>query len=161
MKLLTTLFFAAFLTFAGCGEESKGDQSSSSNTAGKERIAEKLGITVFELDNGIGPIKEKMQISNDIDKIMAESGKKTFESKCAQCHKMDERYTGPALRGVTESRTPEYIMNMILNPQEMTQKHPEARKLLAVYANQMTFQNVTEEDARQLLEYLRMESNNQ
>ncbi|MBU2494263.1 MAG: cytochrome c [Bacteroidetes bacterium] len=159
MKLLTALLLAAAFIITGCGGDNKEDQSSSGNATGKEKIAEKLGITVFELDNGIGPIKEKLQISNDIDKIMAESGKKTFESKCAQCHKMDERYTGPALRSVTETRSPEYIMNMILNPQEMTQKHPEARKMLAMYANQMTFQNVTEEDARQLLEYLRMESN--
>lgn len=154
MKTITAIFVAALLTFTSCGEETKGDQSS----AGKERIAEKLGLTVFELDNGVGPIKEKLQISKDIDKIMAESGKQIFDSKCVQCHKMDERYTGPALRDVTQRRSPEYVMNMILNPQEMTQKHPEAKKLLAMYANQMTFQNVTQEDTRALLEYLRMEA---
>lgn len=159
MKLITTLLFASLLIFAACGEESKGDQSSASSSAGKERIAEKLGLTVFELDNGVGPIKEKLQVSADIDKIMAESGKQIFDAKCVQCHKMDERYTGPALRDVTQRRSPEYVMNMILNPQEMTQKHPEAKKLLAMYANQMTFQNVTQEDARALLEYLRMEAN--
>lgn len=160
MKNVIILFCFSLFILIGCGEEGKEEHASSSNNSGKQKIAEKLGITVFELDNGIGPIKEKLNLSNDIDKIAAESGKKTFEAKCAQCHKMDERYTGPALRDVTERRSPEYIMNMILNPQEMTQKHPEARKLLAMYANQMTFQNVTEEDARQLLEYLRMESNN-
>ncbi|OGU35994.1 MAG: hypothetical protein A2068_13390 [Ignavibacteria bacterium GWB2_35_6b] len=159
MKLLITLVLAVLISAFGCGEESKGDQSSSANNSAKERIAEKLGITVFELDNGVGPIKEKLQISADIDKIMAESGKKIFDAKCVQCHKMDERYTGPALRDVTQRRSPEYVMNMVLNPQEMTQKHPEAKKLLAMYANQMTFQNVTQEDTRALLEYLRMEAN--
>lgn len=160
MKIVSTLLLALIITFIGCGGDSNGDQSSAGNSAGKEYIANKLGISVFELDNGIGPIKEKLSINNTIDNVMAESGKQLFDLKCAQCHKLDERYTGPALRGVTERRTPEYIMNMILNPQEMTQRHPEAKKLLAMYANQMTFQNVTEEDARKLLEFLRMESNN-
>jgi len=74
------------------------------------------------------------------------------------CHKLDEKYTGPALRDVTKRRTNEYIMNMILNPEEMTKRHPEARKLLGIHATQMTFQNVTQEDTRKLLEYLRSES---
>ncbi|MFA3784001.1 cytochrome c family protein [Melioribacteraceae bacterium 4301-Me] len=86
---------------------------------------------------------------------MAKSGEKIFETKCMSCHKIDERYVGPALKGVVGRRTPEYVMNMILNPTEMTQKHPEAKKLLAQYATQMTFQNVTQDDARKLLEYLR------
>lgn len=124
----------------------------------KEKLAIKAGLTVFEYENGIGPIKEKMNIPSTIDKIMAESGKKIFEEKCTQCHKLDERYTGPALRDVTKRRTPEYIMNMILNPQEMTQKHPEAKKLLGEFATQMTFQNVSQEDARKILEYLRSEA---
>ena len=46
-------------------------------------------------------------------------------------------------------------MNMILNPTEMTQKDPTAKELLATHLTQMTNQNVTQEDARKLLEYLR------
>jgi hypothetical protein len=46
-------------------------------------------------------------------------------------------------------------MNMVLNPVEMTQKDPTAQELLATYLTQMTFQNVSEEDARAILEYFR------
>ena len=159
MKLTASLFLILILIFTGCGEKSNDEQPASKNESVKEKMAAKLGITVFELDNGIGPVKEKMQLSA-LDNALAASGKEIFVSKCAQCHKMDERYTGPALREVTKIRTPEYIMNMILNPQEMTQKHPEARKMLAMYANQMTFQNVTQEDARAILEYFRSEATN-
>ncbi|MEJ5351917.1 MAG: cytochrome c [Melioribacteraceae bacterium] len=149
-QLILALFLSIVLSACG-GDNSNYDPE-------KEKLAIKAGLTVFEYENGIGPIKEKMNIPTTIDKIMAESGKKIFEEKCTQCHKLDERYTGPALRDVTKRRTPEYIMNMILNPQEMTQKHPEAKKLLGEFATQMTFQNVTQEDARKILEYLRSEA---
>lgn len=152
-NILNHLLIIALVTFIACG----GGESNSDPE--KERLAIKAGLTVFEYENGIGPIKEKLNISNTIDQIMAESGKKIFEEKCIQCHKLDERYTGPALRDITTRRTPEYIMNMILNPQEMTQRHPEAKKLLGEYATQMTFQNISQEDARKILEYLRSEAN--
>jgi cytochrome c2 len=87
--------------------------------------------------------------------IKAKSGEKIFTEKCTQCHKLDERYTGPALRDVTSRRTPEFILNQILNPEEMTKRHPEVKKMLAQYATQMTFQNVSEDDAKAILEYLR------
>lgn len=157
MKRFYTICLATLLIFFGCSEGKQKEQTSTNGTSRKEKIAEKFGLTVFELDNGIGPIKEKIELTA-IDSKLAEKGQEIFTLKCTQCHKLDERYTGPALRGVTERRTPEYIMNMILNPEEMTKRHPEAKKLLGVYANQMTFQNVTQEDVRALLEYLRMES---
>lgn len=44
---------------------------------------------------------------------------------------------------------------MILNPSEMIQKDPIAKELLAKYPTPMPFQNVSEEDARAILEYLK------
>lgn len=44
---------------------------------------------------------------------------------------------------------------MMLNPVEMTQKDPEAKRLYQEYLLQMTFQDVTEDDARAILEYFR------
>ncbi|MEO0202509.1 MAG: cytochrome c [candidate division WOR-3 bacterium] len=90
-----------------------------------------------------------------IDKNLAKKGEEIFEMKCSVCHKIDEKYVGPPIRGVTKRRKPEWIMDMILNPVEMTQKDPIAKQLLAEYLIQMTFQNVSKEDARALLEYFR------
>ncbi len=104
--------------------------------------------------NGIGPIS-KVEISDSVDASMAEKGGKVFEMKCSACHKFEERVVGPALKGVSKRRTPEWIMNMILNPVEMTQKDPVAQDLLAEYLTQMTFQNISEAEARELLEYFR------
>jgi len=72
---------------------------------------------------------------------------------------LDEKFTGPALRDVTKRRSPEYILNMIMNPQEITKKHPEARKLKGLFAAQMTYQNVTLDDAKNILDYLRKSAN--
>ena len=60
------------------------------------------------------------------------------------------------MKGITERRTPEFIMNMILNPQEMALKDSLANALLEEY-NQavMPYQGVSEEEARAMLEYFR------
>ncbi|MFQ5606751.1 MAG: cytochrome C oxidase subunit IV family protein [Candidatus Zixiibacteriota bacterium] len=114
----------------------------------------KLDESTFEFAHGYGPIKEPLTLA-EIDPNLAQAGSDIFDVKCGACHKLDERLVGPPLREVTRRRTPEFIMNMILNPDEMVNKHPEVRKLLAQYYTRMTFQNVTESDARALLEFLR------
>jgi cytochrome c2 len=79
-----------------------------------------------------------------------------FESKCAACHKTtDQKVVGPGLKGVTTRRQPAWILNMMTNPIEMTQKDPTAKELLAEHLTQMTFQDVSDEQAKQILEYLR------
>jgi mono/diheme cytochrome c family protein len=102
---------------------------------------------------GIGPITDVTlgPISHEV----AERGEKIFESKCAACHKFNERYVGPSLAGVTVRREPEWILNIILNPQGMLKEDPVAKQLLAEYLTPMTYQNITEEDAKALLEYFR------
>ena len=102
---------------------------------------------------GVGPIKQ-VELGA-IDPKRAALGQRVFQSKCSACHKMEERYVGPAVAGVTLRRTPEWILNMILNPVEMTQKDPIAQELLATYLTQMTYQNVSEDEAKAVLEYFR------
>jgi putative heme-binding domain-containing protein len=108
------------------------------------------------MDNkGIGPISS-VDLGDGIDSQLAGHGKEVFGNLCTACHKMDKKFVGPAITGVTERRSPEWIMNMILNPEEMIKKDPIAKRLLvennmAVMANQ----NVSEEDARAILEYFR------
>jgi mono/diheme cytochrome c family protein len=112
------------------------------------------GLSDFEFKHGIGPIKKELKVGA-IDEELAQKGQRLFKIKCSACHKLDERYVGPALRGVTSFRSPTYIMNMILNPNEMVQKHPVAKGLLAQYLTFMSPQGLDEEKARAVLEYLR------
>lgn len=106
-------------------------------------------------NKGIGPITE-LTLSKT-DTALARHGKSLFKAQCVNCHKIDERYIGPALKGVALRRSPEWIMNMMLNPIVMTQKDSIGIKLLSIYSTQMLVQNLTKEDARSILEYLRTE----
>ncbi|PJZ68135.1 cytochrome C [Leptospira perolatii] len=136
LKEFFVLVFLLSTTLLFCGKEKEGQAESTTSE-----------------NKGIGPISSVT--IGPIDGASAERGKKQFEMKCSACHKFEEKVVGPALKGVTERRTPEWIMNMILNPVEMTQKDPIAKELLAEHLTQMTFQNVQESEARDILEYFR------
>lgn len=151
------IFFLAFLSITvmfivnACGGESKDGETPKSEMSQSNNS----GLSDWELENGFGPVKKKLNLG-PIDKTMAAEGEKIFESKCATCHKLDERYTGPAQRNVLQRVTPEFFMNTVLNPDENLEKHPHSKKMLAEYMTKMTNQNVTLKDARALLEYFRV-----
>ena len=146
IKILIGLMVAGMMLMAGCSSSEDGGEQASTQS-------EQSGLTEFEQKHGIGPVNEVVTVG-ELDMEKVEQGKEIFRTKCAACHKMDQDYVGPPLGEVLEKRTPTYVMNMILNPVEMTKKHPEARKMLAQYMNQMTFQNVSHEEARAIVEYL-------
>jgi cytochrome c1 len=146
----------AALAWAGCGRQGPTGAAAPAAPASAPASAAAAApaLTPWEMEHGVGPVKEPVALAA-VDAALAESGLKTFEMKCMVCHKLDERYVGPSLREVTQRRTPEYIMNMILNPLEMIDKHPVAKKLFAEHLVPMTFQNVSEQEVRALVEYLR------
>lgn len=106
------------------------------------------------LDKGIGPITT-IRVIDDIDQRMASEGLEKFNQYCSSCHKMDKKFIGPALDGVTLRRSPEWVMNMILNPEVMVKENPIARELLMEYIAPMANQNLTPQEARAILEYFR------
>jgi mono/diheme cytochrome c family protein len=112
------------------------------------------GLSQDEFENGIGPVKEAVTLGA-IDPALAEKGKTVFEQKCLSCHKLGEKFIGPDLSQVLSRRTPRYVLNMILNPDEMTKRHPVAKKLLAEYLAPMAQQNLTQDEARAVLEHIR------
>lgn len=103
---------------------------------------------------GIGPVKE-VKLNPQVDQNLAATGKQLFDVKCVACHKFDEKLVGPPLSGVTKRRKPEWIMNMMLNPDQMIKENETAKALFAQYLVPMTFQNVTQDDSRAILEYFR------
>lgn len=147
----TSLFVTSLvvgLSLIGCTKKDGGSSSAPSAPA-----AEKKAEAPAASDKGIGPVTE-LKIEG-FSAELAGKGKTAFEAKCAACHKIEEKYVGPALKGVTQRRAPEWIMNMILNPVEMTQKDPTAQALLGEFLTQMTFQNVSQDESRAILEYFR------
>jgi mono/diheme cytochrome c family protein len=104
---------------------------------------------------GVGPITEEIKLPTTTDKALVDKGHQLFDTKCSSCHKFDSRLVGPPLKDVTKRRRPEWIMNQILNPVQMVQENKIAKELFAQYMVQMTFQDVSKDDARALLEYFR------
>lgn len=90
-----------------------------------------------------------------LDHTMAQNGQKVFDVTCVGCHKYNERYVGPALGDVTKRRTPEYVMNMILDTETMIEKDDTVKCLMQTYLMKMPNMQVDEKDARAVLEHLR------
>lgn len=159
-KILSTLLIVLAI---GCGgkEEKEKEKIKLTEKAPQETEQEvatptqKASETVDMENKGVGPVKE-ITLAPTIDDAMATKGQEIFNQMCTACHKTDKKFIGPALAGVTERRTPEWIMNMILNPDVMIQKDPLAKKLLIEHnGSPMANQNLTEEEARAVLEYFR------
>nr|HPH31211.1 c-type cytochrome [Chitinophagaceae bacterium] len=89
-------------------------------------------------------------------KAMVDAGKATYGLKCQSCHKLtEEKLVGPGWMGVTKKRQPVWIMNMITNVDMMLEKDPEAQKLLELCLVRMPNQNISKDEARQVIEFMR------
>ncbi|KAB5490763.1 MULTISPECIES: c-type cytochrome [Flagellimonas] len=155
-KAILFLALGAFMASCGGKKEEKKDGFEVSRTKTEEKKAETGGGVPVDLDNkGVGPIKN-LDFPDEIDQEMAARGQAKFDAVCVACHMVDQRMIGPAMKGVYDRRSPEWVMNMILNPDGMLKEDPIAKALLKEYNNAiMLNQNLTEEEARDLAEYLR------
>lgn len=141
------LVVAIGLGLAACGN---GDQPQQADRA----TSGQAELTAFELEHGIGPFTEEVEVG-PIDHELAARGEDIYQMNCEACHQMEGRLVGPPLGDVTERRSPTFIMNMIMNPEQMVREHPEGQAMLAQYPVVMPYQNISKEEARAILEYLR------
>ena len=152
---LTLLIFSC-----GGGETEKKENTKvklKKQTTEKKAIKKKTKAseTVDLTTKGVGPITS-MDMPATIDQSLSAKGKEVFDKMCTACHRVGKKFIGPAPNGITERRTPEWIMNMILNPEEMVQKDALAKQLLIEFnGSPMANQNLTEDEARAVLEYFR------
>ncbi len=155
MKSFIIHLFGLLIIYAmvGCG----GDAASTSAASGdKPKPKSMLADEPDPLTSkGVGPITE-VKLGASVDGEMAAHGKEVYEKLCTACHKATEKFIGPAPKGILERRSPEWVMNMILNPEQMVKEDPIAKKLLMEYnGSPMANQNLTQEEARAVLEYFR------
>ena len=95
-------------------------------------------------------------LNTPLDQSMVSAGKSTYELKCQSCHRLtEEKLVGPGWKDVTKKRMPLWIMNMITNVDMMLESDAEAQKLLEQCMVRMPNQNITKEDARKVLEFMR------
>ena len=157
---ILTILFAAILISCGGKEEKKKEGFSYDKkepTEQKTKVVEKVPASKkIDLANkGIGPIKS-ITLGAEVDQTLVAHGADVYKKMCTACHRADKKFIGPAPTGILERRTPEWVMNMILNPEEMTQKDPLAKELLMEFNGApMANQHLTEEEARAVLEYFR------
>lgn len=139
---------AILLTSCGGGSESQTSSSESGNPA-EEAAAPQAD------PKGIGEIKT-VDLGSGVDASLADKGKAIVDMKCTACHQLnDKRLVGPGFQGVTNRRRPEWIMNMITNVEVMLDQDPQAQKLLEECLTRMPNQNLSFEDARGILEFMR------
>ena len=119
--------------------------------ASDDKPSERVDLT----NKGVGPITS-LELSDEIDQAMADKGKEVYDRMCLACHRIGKKFIGPAPDGILERRTPEWVMNMILNPELMVKEDPLAKDLLVEFnGSPMANQNLSEEEARAILEYFR------
>lgn len=154
MKTIRTLALA-MLTFAlfSCGGDKKTDSIPDSSTT-ETTTDGSTDAGKYDPNRGLGK-HDNIDIST-FDPAMAAAGKKIAEVKCTSCHKpTDERLVGPGWKGVTERQTPQWIMNFISDPDPMIDVDPELQKQLELCLVRMPNQSLADNEAREILEYMR------
>ena len=159
MKKITNTMLIALtaVLMASCGGSTDTANEAEGNDTGSEvtsMVADDPMDNPMEI-KGVGPITS-VTLADEVDTEMAAKGEEVFKAMCSACHKTDKKFIGPSPQGVLERRSPEWVMNMILNPEEMIKEDPIAKQLLIEFNGApMANQNVSEEDARAILEYFR------
>lgn len=148
--------FAGFFAFQ-CGSNT---QSGAGQNAGADSgLATRKNDTVLMMSGinskGVGRF-DTVQLTHPLDEKMALNGQDIYEQKCVACHKLtSELLVGPGWYGVTKRRTPEWIMNWITNTKVMLDKDLAAQTDMVVCLIRMPNQDLTDEQARQVLEFMR------
>jgi len=115
--------------------------------------------TQEDYDHTVGTGKytaENFTVSPTADPELAKKGDAIYSAKCQSCHKTtDERLVGPGFKGVSERRTPVWIMNFLTNTDEMIDKDPAMQEELEICMVRMPDQALAEADAHAMVEFFR------
>ena len=142
-KIAISFFIVMLLS---CKGEKEENSEITESGKGKTEEQEEVEKEVVEIES-VSPINHEL----------AEKGELAFKNKgCTACHTIGKgKLTGPDLAGVTQRRKLDWIQNQILHPEEMLEKDPIAKELLATYLIRMPNQGVTPEQAQAIIMYLR------
>lgn len=136
------------LLFASCGSKVEAEKSAEAASTPSEILEGKPEVHGSEI--------KTVELTTPLNQEWVGKGKTTYDMKCLACHKLTaDKLVGPGWLNVTKRRQPAWIMNMILNVDMMLEKDEEAQKLLEQCLVRMPNQNVSTDEARQLLEFMR------
>lgn len=132
-----------------------GGNNKSGANADSSSVATNNENPSYDPNRGEGKFN-KVDISPNLDGAKAEAGGKIYNIKCGACHKLtDEKLVGPGWKGVTQRHTAEWIMNFATNTDDMINKDPKAQAMLEICLVRMPNQNISDDDARDVYEFMR------
>ena len=145
--LSATLITAAIFLLVACNNDQKPREEKTVEAETPTKDSEVHGTQIKPGD---------VQLTTPLNQEWVTAGKSTYDLKCQGCHKLtDERVVGPGWSGVTKRRQPEWIMNMVTNVDMMLETDPEAQKLLEQCLVRMPNQNLSLDESRKVLEFMR------
>lgn len=147
------------ISCGGSGNKTDNTSSETSASTSDTTVASadtaKSGNPSYDPNRGEGKFHD-VKVGDKLDVAMADKGQKIYELKCSACHKLtDERLVGPGWKGVTKRQTPTWIMNFVTNTDEMIDKDPKAQAMLEICMVRMPNQGLSDDDARNILEFMR------
>jgi len=147
MKKILLIATLVGLTYACSNNSSEKKETSSTDQVSSDDSGSS--------PEGVGKFKH-IDLAATLDKKLADGGKTIYDMKCSGCHKLTaEKLVGPGWKNVTERRKPEWIMNFVTNTEEMLNKDTSAQAMLEICMVKMPNQNLSDEDARKVLEFMR------
>jgi cytochrome c551/c552 len=145
------VLFTILITVYACGNQNNKATDSNENTS-TTATSENAN---YDPERGEGKFSN-VEVSSTIDGAKATAGEKVYSVKCSSCHKLsDEKLVGPGWKGVTGRYKPEWIMNFATNPDPMIDKDPKVQAQLEICLVRMPNQNISDEEARNIYEFMR------
>ncbi len=150
-KILNFLLPGAICFFVlSCNNQTEQVRQETSDDASEQTTAD------YDPNRGEGKFNESNITIGALDVAMADKGQSIANTKCFSCHKTtDEKLVGPGWQGVTQRHVPHWIMNFITNPDPMIDKDPNVQAQLELCLVRMPNQNLTDDDARMIVEFMR------
>lgn len=154
MKKILLIISGITLIYACGGGETKKENEKDAFNAKQLYGDDKKSDEEHE-KKGIGKFTH-VEIAAQLDPKMADAGQKVYDLKCNACHKLTtDKLVGPGWKDVTQRRKPEWIMNFATNTDEMINKDPQAQAMMEECLVRMPNQNLSDEDARSVYEFMR------
>ncbi len=150
-SLLTALIIALTVYCLGSCNSPAPKENNPSAPATKDTVVISQGLN----SKGIGRFTD-VKLGHPLDEAMVSRGQAMYLAKCMACHKLTgEKLVGPGWKGVTDRRTPEWIMNFATNTQVMLDKDLVAQSEMVTCVVRMPNQDLNDGQAREILEFMR------
>lgn len=131
-----------------------------------EKMIEKIQVdqhNIDHLEGKIFPCEGRSQVNRESDSKIHQldnpcHGKELYENNCTSCHTLHKTMVGPALNGILERRSMEWIIAWVKNPAKIIASgDPYAKKLAADYqsAGVMTaFGAMSDQDIKDIIAFV-------